>query len=148
MARATFSNVDRNLKPTSMRIQVLDAVADALLTAIADALAGVLYTNGVGASKTIETVVEVGDDDPVADVDNDRGIKLLLRFQDSTNAKKFNHEIGTFNAAVLPSSTTDFLDLTAGVGLALKDAFDAAYRSPYGNAGVLLSAQKVTREES
>jgi len=145
MPTATFSSWDRLGKPTSMSMGVDSGVTDPEIQAIADAIDAVILGAAIKAVKTTDTVIDVGSATPPADSDANRGNKWLLRIQDGTNGKIFKHEIGCADNSQLPTPNTDFLDLTAGVGLALKTAVEAAYESPYGNTGTLLSVQQVNR---
>jgi len=86
-------------------------------------LAGYDYGQGKAASKLSQ-----------------RENKLLLRYVDSAG-DSFRVEIPCFNLTLLPDGS-EFLDLTAGVGLALKTAFEAYARSPR----VLLSTTLVSAQ--
>lgn len=82
---------------------------------------------------------------PANDQFAQRGIKLLCRYHDSVNAsRKFRVSIPTFDLQLLPLHS-EFLDLTAGAGLALKTAFEAVVKSPDNDANpvILDSAQYV-----
>lgn len=83
---------------------------------------------------------------PAASVQAQREIKLLLRYTDAITGKEFRVSIPTFDLAQLPNNS-EFMNLTAGTGLALKTAFEAVVRSPDNdaNAVVLQSAQFVGR---
>lgn len=72
--------------------------------------------------------------------------KLLLRYHGATSNQKFNVSIPTFDLTLLPNHS-EFLDLTAGVGLALKDAFEDVVRSPNDSSEVVIldTAQFVGR---
>jgi hypothetical protein len=120
---------------------------DPELQAIVDAVDAVILGAAASGTKTISSVIDAGSAVPPTSTSAERGNKWLIRIQDSVNSKIFTHEIGTADNAQLPSSTDDYLDLTAGVGLALKTAIEAAYESPYGNVGVLLSVQQVNRAD-
>lgn len=141
----TVSTLDRQSKRTSLRIGVDDAATNPELQAIVDAIDAVILGSAASGTKTVATDIDVGSAVPPADKAANRGNKWLLRIQDSTNSEIFTHEIGTADDSQLPTATDDYLDLTAGVGLALKTAIEAAYLSPYGHAGVLVSVQQVNR---
>jgi len=143
----TFSSIDRMSNPTSTRMGAIAAVSDPQIQAIADALDAVILGSLVKAVKAEETVVDIGSSAPPSDDDANRGNKWLFRIQDSVKGKIFTHELGTADNTQLPDPATDFLDLTAGTGLALKTAIDAAYESPLENTGVLISVQQVSRKD-
>ncbi len=143
----SFSTIDRLSLPTSTRLAAIAAVSDPQIQALADAWDAVILGSAIKAVKSEDTTVDVGSQTPPADELANRGQKWLARAQDSTTSKVFTHELGTADYSQLPTPTSDFLDLTAGVGLALKTAWDAAYESPEGNTGILLSVQQVTRTD-
>lgn len=139
------STLDRQSKTSSMQLGVAAAATTPQLQAIVDAVDAIILGAPASGTKTVATVVDAGSAVPPADKSAERTNKWLLRIQDPTEGKIFTHEIGTADNSQLASATDDYLDLTVGVGLALKTAIDAAYESPYGNAGVLLSVQQITR---
>ena len=151
MSTITIQTYDRSqpVKSTSMSIPADDAVGDIAVQALADAVDAIIRGTAVSATVTVPNVVDAGSPGPAADIDADRGNKWLMRTfvsaDDQGAGKTYQNEIGTADNGVLPSASDDFLDLTAGVGLALKTAWDAVYESPQGNAGVLLSCQQVNR---
>jgi len=143
----SMSTIDRLGLPTSTRMGAITAVTDPQIQALVDAWDAVILGASIRGVKSEDTVVDVGSAVPPADELANRGDKWLARAQDSVKGNIFTHELGTADFSQLPSPTSDFLDLTAGVGLALKTAFDAAYESPLENTGVLLSVQQVTRSD-
>lgn len=72
--------------------------------------------------------------------------KLLLRYHATSSGKKYRVSIPTFDLTTLPNNS-EFLNLAAGVGAALKTAFEAIVRSPDddGDVVVLDTAQFVGR---
>lgn len=142
-----ISTLDRQTDPTSMQIDHIGGATDPQLQAVVDAVDAIILGSDAKGVKTVVSVIDGGSAIPPADELAQVGNKWLLRFQDSVNSKIFSHEIGTADSTQLPGPTDDFLDLTAGVGLALKTALDAVYQSPYGNTGVLLSVQQVNRAD-
>lgn len=145
MAELTLSTLDRLSQRSSMTVGAADGDISTAVGALVTALEAVILGSDLRAVQTTPTVIDAGSAVPPADENANRNNKWLFRFQDSTTAKIYSHEIGTADNTALPSPTTDFLDLSAGVGLALKTAFDAVWKSPVGNAGVLLSVQQVNR---
>lgn len=148
MPEFTISTLDRLSKRTSTKLGVAAAATDPQLQAVVDAVDAIILGSAASGVKTVATTIDAGTPTPPADNDANRGNKWLMRVQDSVNGKIFTYEIGTADNAQLPSSSSDYLDLTAGVGLALKTAVEVVYESPYGNAGVLLSVQQVNRATS
>lgn len=72
--------------------------------------------------------------------------KWLMRYHDATTFQKFQVSIGTADLTLV-SGNTEFLDLTADEGLALKTAFEAVVVSPADSthATILDSVQFVGR---
>jgi hypothetical protein len=145
--KISISTIDRLSLPTSTRMGAIAAVSDPQIQAVVDAWDAVILGAAAKGVKAEDTVIDGGSQVPPAEELANRGQKWLARVQDSTTSKVFTHELGTADYSQLPSPTSDYLDLTAGVGLALKTAIDAAYESPEGNTGVLLSVQQVTRTD-
>lgn len=143
----SLSTLDRLSLPTSTRNNVIAGASDPQIQTLTDSWDAIILGASIKAVKSEDTTVDVGSQVPPADELANRGQKWLVRAQDSTTGKIFTHELGTADFSQLPSATSDFLDLTAGVGLALKNAFDAIYESPEGNTGVMLSVQQVTRTD-
>lgn len=147
MARFNASTVDRLALPTSTQINVDAAESVANLQALDAALNAVILGSSIRGVRTVDETIDGGSAVPPTDVDANRGSKWLFRSQDAITQEIFTNELGTADLSALPSSVTDFLDLSAGLGLALKNAWDAVYETKNGNAGVLLSVQQVTRSE-
>lgn len=145
MTDLIVSTLDRQSKRTSTTMGVADAVTDPEIQAVADAIDAIILGSPCSATKVVRSIVDAGSAAPPADKAANRANKWLMRIQDSTTAQIYTHEIGTVDDSQLPTATDDYLDLTAGTGLALKTAIEAAYRSPDNNAGVLLSVQQVNR---
>lgn len=147
MASLTLSTVDRNSKKSLMKLGIDAGATTIALQALVDATDAIILGSNLKAVKTDDTTVDAGVATPAASTSADRGNKWLFRVQDATNGKIFTHEIGTADNSQLPSAGSDYIDLTAGAGLTLKNSFEAVYESPYGNAGTLLSVQQVTRTD-
>lgn len=112
---------------------------DALTTAIEAVVLGNLNKTTVIFERDVISQV------PANDQFAQRGIKLLCRYHDAANpSRKFRVSIPTFDLEKLPLHS-EFLDLTADEGLALKTAFEAVVKSPdnSSNAVVLDSAQYI-----
>lgn len=140
----SLSTIDRLAKPTSTRFGVIAAVSDPQIQAVADALDAIILGQEVKAVKTTDDIIDAGGSAVPTDEECNRGNKWLMRAQ-TTSGNRYTFEIGTADNSQLPTPGTDFLDLTAGVGLAMKTAFDAAFEGKDGNTGVLLSIQQVNR---
>lgn len=150
MGQVVFQTVDRMSQLSSMQIHADDAALAADVIALAGALNAVILGSAVKGSRTTTIVDAAGSAEPPADPDADRGRKWLFRVQSNAGAdagKIYTHEFGTADNSVLPSASSDFIDLSAGVGLALKTEWETLWESPIGSAGTLLSVQNVTRTD-
>ena len=63
-----------------------------------------------------------------------RGVKWTLQGRDSVTGVPVINHIPTADLTKLPAGAGEDLDLTAGVGAALKTAYEALVKSPAGNA--------------
>ncbi len=145
MTVLTISMIDEQANPTSTRLRVADAITDPQAQAIADAIDALSLGSDARAVVTVPNVVDAGSavipTDPMSRVGN----KWLYRIQDDTTGNIYVNEIGCADNDALPTGN-DFLDLSAGLGQALATAIDAAWESPLGNSGSLLSVQQVNRK--
>jgi len=120
------------------------AAQQALLATLAAAIAGVT----MGTVRHTTTLLEetAGTSNPAASVLAQRENKYLCRAHDVTTGQKFRFSLPTADLSQLPNNS-EFLDLTGGVGQALKDAYEAVGKSPYdaSHAVVLDSVQFVGR---
>lgn len=142
----SLSTIDRLSLPTSTRFGVIAAATDPQIQTLTDAMDAVILGASLKAVKSEDTTVDVGSKTPPEDEDANRGNKWLMRFQD-LDGNIYTHELGTADNAQLASATSDYIDLTAGTGLALKNAFDAIYEGKSGETGVLLTVQQVSRTD-
>lgn len=147
--RLNISTFDNQNKGTSMKIPCAAGITLLQAEAVADATDAVIKGVATGAVQSSRIVHRAPTAGPSQVVGAKRGNKLLIKIgvalDKGGDGDIYDYEIGTFDDAVLPSATDDFLDLTAGVGLALKTAIEAVYESDEGNPGVVQSAQQVNR---
>jgi len=120
------------------------AAQSALIAALVTALEGVTIGNPIKD----ETVIlrQIISASPAASSLAQRENKFLLRYHGTTLNQKFQASIGTADLTqLMPNS--EFIDLTAGAGAALKSAFEAIVKSPDDSAEavVLDSVQFVGR---
>jgi hypothetical protein len=116
----------------------------ALIDVLTVAVGGVTLGN---VKKTEVTILrDITAASPPSNIAAQRENKLLIRYHDAITLQKYRASIPTFDLTTLPAHS-EFLDLTAGVGQALKDAFEAIVVSPgdSANSVVLDSAQFVGR---
>lgn len=142
----SLSTIDRLILATSTRFGVIAAATDPQIQTLTDAMDAIILGSSLKAVKSEDTVIDVGVATPPSDDDANRGNKWLMRFQDAVG-NIYTHELGTADNSQLSSPTSDFIDLTAGTGLALKNAFDAIYEGKSSETGVLLSVQQVSRTD-
>jgi len=120
------------------------AAQSSLIAALVTALEGITIGNPVKSETTIlrSIISAAAASDPLAQREN----KFLLRYHGSTLNQKFQASIGTADLTQLMTNS-EFIDLTAGTGLALKSAFEAIVKSPNDSSEsvVLDSVQFVGR---
>ena len=150
MSDVIISGIDTNGKSTSMRVPVIDAPTGPQVQALIDALDAVSRATGLKGVQVVETEIDGGDQTPPNDADAVRTTKWIFRTQ-TTNGNGqsvvLTNELGIADLSQLPSPGSAGWDLSAGVGLALKTAWEAIYESNYGNSGTLLAVDKVFRGE-
>lgn len=120
------------------------AAQSALIAALITALEGITIGNPAKSETTIlRSIIST---DPASTVQAQRENKYLLRYHGATLHQKFQASIGTADLDQLVPNT-EFIDLTGGAGLALKDAFEDIVKSPddAAEAVVLDSVQFVGR---
>ncbi len=115
----------------------------ALVATLRTALAAVVI--GVDAKQEITLKRDVFSANPASSTLAQRENKWLIRYVGNTSNKKFQAAIPTADWSLLPDHS-EFLDLTAGVGMDLKDAFEAIAVSPDSDAETVTvtSIQKVS----
>lgn len=116
----------------------------ALVAALRTAFAGVVI--GVDAKQEITLKSDIFSRNRAPSTAAQRENKWLLRYHDAVTYKKFSGSLPTADLSLLPDGS-EFLDLTADPGLALKTAFEAIVVSgdDDSHATVLDSAQFVGR---
>lgn len=150
MAKAVFTMMDHEGEKTPATVYVGDITAvslPAFLTefgALRTAIEGI--TIGVVHKETW-----VGDDTVLSNTNPANGFaqretKWLVRYRDDVTEEVYRSEIGTADLSLLPVGE-EFLDLTAGAGLAFKTAFEQIARSPESNVNTVtvVSVQHVGR---
>lgn len=115
------------------------------LTTLRNAVLALILGNMI-RNATESSVFQAPDPSPAASPLAQRENKWLVRFHDSTTGQKFQVSIGTADLTK-KMANSEFIDLTAGDGLAFKNAFQAVVVSPNesGNAVVVDSIQFVGR---
>jgi len=120
-----------------------DAANDAALIALAAALDGI-STAVVGQQFVTERREVAAGSAAAPPGDANRGKKYVISYRDSTTNKRHQTEIPGADDDLLAAGTVN-LDIGAGVGLAVKTAFEAAVVSPVGNPVVVSAITFMTR---
>lgn len=140
--KANFTTYDRLNKPSQMSIGATDPVDTDEIQDIADALDAITIGSGVKATATEETEVDAGLAGPSANGLAERTNQWVFRTQElGGEGRILINRFGCADNSVLAGSGDKFLNLGAGVGAALKTAWDVGYKSPAGLPGVLLSVE-------
>lgn len=144
MAEVRVPFVDFSNENSVATIPVIDAISNANITAIFDAIVGVTLGNAQKSILSTAVDKDAGTAGVPANAFAQREIKWLVRFTDLVTLKKGSREIPCANLALVVQGT-DFMDLSAGAGLALKTALDAHMRSTDGNAVSVDSVEHIGR---
>jgi len=107
------------------------AAQSALIINLENAIDGV--TIGEMAKSEIVFERQILSAEPAASTLAQRENKWLMRYHGNTLNQKFQVSVGTADLTLLDSGS-EFLDLTADEGLALKTAFEAIVKSPNDGA--------------
>lgn len=142
MPTLTVELMDYSLESTRTTLNVANDTGSA---AISTAIAGVTFTDALQA-RTYSEKTEIGTSAPTSSYAQ-RELKLLLVMSDTVTGRKFTSTIGVVNAAVLDTTPgTDVVNLDdAGVGAALKAAYESNVLSIEGNPIEVLQARIVGR---
>jgi len=130
------NTLGRNGKPesASFRVPVSTLTAanlvaqQTLMDALAVAVAGI--SNGVVRHTRILLQETEGSSNRAPSTYDQRENKYLVRYHDTATAQNAIVSIPVADLSILPDGS-EFLDLTAGAGLAFVDAFEAVVRSPF-----------------
>lgn len=71
--------------------------------------------------------------------------KWLVTMEDNVTHFTYGFTIPCADLSLLPDNHSQYLDLTAGAGLAFKNAIEAVWRSKAGNLGTIVSVKHVGR---
>lgn len=135
--------IDYSNEVSSVGIHV-DAPTDLQITAFFSAVNGVSLGTLEKSVLVEKTNKDAGSTTPPTDKFAQRELKWLCKYTDNVTLLRYRFEIACADADLLVGNT-DMIDLTAGAGLALKTAFQAAAVSPDGNAVTLNSVEFVGR---
>lgn len=156
----TLSDYNGETAITTINTGAVTAVSlPGLLTNIATmvtAIDGIVL--GVRKSDTLRAFKTPGSNAFASDQNAQVERKWLVTYDDITQffdapvnaipnagfGKVFNVEIGTADASLLDDNQ-EFLDISAGPGLAFASAFNTLARSPYGGAARVLTVELVGR---
>jgi len=143
--RVNVPVIDASDEVSTVSIIVTEpAPVDGDITAFFDAIDGVSIGTLRESILTNAIQKDVGSSAIPANKFAQRELKWLCKYTDNTTLDRFRFEVPCADASLLGTST-DFLDLSAGAGLALKTAFQAIARSKNGNAVTLNSVELVGR---
>lgn len=148
MAIFNIPVTDYSNENSSVSLPVADAVLDADLTALFNAVDGICLGNLGQSTLNIATPKDAGPGGNSPDKFAHRHQKWLVRYHDAVTLEKHTLEIPCPENSLL-TANTDFADLDAGAGATFKADFEANVISPRtGNAVILDSVQLVGRKFS
>lgn len=144
MADVAIPFVDFSNEGSTATIAVADAITDAAITSIFAAIVGVTLGNAQKSVLRTSVDKDAGTAGVPANAFAQREIKWLVRYTDNVTLKKYSREIPCADLALVVQGT-DFMDLSAGPGLALKTALDTDMLSPDGNPISVDSVEHIGR---
>lgn len=145
MSKVAVPFTDFSNENSTMRVYVADAIGDAAITAIFDAVVGV--TLGNAQKSVLETAIDkdAGTLGAASAPFAQRETKWLVRGTDTVTGKRVTFTIPCADLAQLVPGT-DFLDTSAASpGEALVTAIEANVKSDVGNAITVDSIEHVGR---
>lgn len=145
MARVRIPFIDNGGEKSNFEMYAADAIGDVAITAIFTAVQGVTVGGEQKSVLVTEEDKDAGTLGAAASQLAQREVKLSLRGTDQVNGKTVRVEVPCYDLTTL-STGSENLDLSAGVGAALKTAMDAEWLSVDGNAVVLEEAVFITRK--
>lgn len=144
MTKLLTSFVDYTAEESTGALYVDSAISDANITAIVTAIDGITVDGRQQAVLSQDLPKDAGITGKATSPLAQREVKWYLRYTDDVTGDKGGAEYPCADLSLL-SGGTDFLDLSAGAGAALKTAVDTYGRSRLGNAITLQSVQFVGR---
>lgn len=146
-AEFTYQDYSRETSRVKFNVQQMTAANfDATITLINTLSTAIL---GVQVENALQTKRVVAQNNlisraPASTKPAQREVKWVVTCEDDTLHTLSRHEIPLADTQWV-TANTDFMDLSAGVGLTLKNAIEAAVLSPAGNSVSVASIQLVGR---
>lgn len=147
MSYAEWSFQDYSREKSRVRMQFQDITAanyDATKTLMDNVRTAILGIQQENCEQTYTVVAQsiFNSRAPASNKASQRESKWLLTLADTVTNKLSRHEVPIAKLDLV-TANSDFMDLSAGAGLALKTAIEAGVKSPAGNAVSLISVQYV-----
>jgi hypothetical protein len=127
-----------------MSLNVADAILDAAITSLFNAIDGVCIGSLVKSTLVTRTDKDAGTSTRPASSAAQKEVRFKVFFTDDTNSKKGSFEIPCADLSLL-SGGSDVLDITAGAGLTLVTQVEANVLSIDGNAITVDRVELYTR---
>lgn len=132
--------IDYSGESSAADLSVDPAISDANITLLFNAVDGIVLGNIGQSTLNTAEAKDAGPGGAAADPFATRKGRWLLRYHDAVTLRKASLTIAAPALALLVGNT-DFANLAAGAGLALKTAFDANALGIDGNGAVLDSVE-------
>lgn len=139
MANFVIPFTDYGGESSSVNLPVDDAVLDADLTGLFNAIDGVAVGNAGQSRLNIHTAKDAGPGGNSADPFATRKLKYLCRYHDAVTLEKHELELPCPDMDLL-TGNTDFAGLAAGAGLTFKTEFDTSVKAPKSENAVVLDS--------
>lgn len=143
----TYQDYSKEISKARFKINAITAAnfdaTVSLVNALSAAILGCQVENALQSKKVIAQNNFITRA-PATDKASQRETKWLMTLEDATLHTLSRHEFPLADSQYVQANT-DFMDLSDGVGEALKTAVEAVVLSPAGNAVLLVSVQYVGR---
>lgn len=140
----SISTLPRGTSPaTSMSPKAVVGLTAVQAGAIAAAINAILIGSDVKVTASTPELLVAGSQVRPNSVHANRGNKWQFKSFVPATGKFLKHRIGCADSTQLPSANADTLDLTTGVGLAIKTEWDSYILDDYDNAVELVEIRQV-----
>jgi hypothetical protein len=143
MSKYNVAIIDNDGDRGTTTIPVSDTALDAELQAFYDAVDGLSVGTMSEGYITEKISKQVGSDANAASAVARKHNIFVVRYQEATYGKKYSFSIPCADMSLVPG--TNDLDIAAGAGLALVNAFEAIAESEFGSACTVLSIELKSR---
>ena len=144
MANYNIPIIDASAEVSTARLRVSDAISDVNLTALFDAVDGVIVGNPGVSTLNVSTPKDQGSGVKSSDKTAQRELKWLVTVVDAVTGEKYRFEIPCPDMSILGDDGSTMVT-SSGTGAALLSAVQAHVLSKVGNAVTVSTIRLVGR---